>query len=241
MLAAARVVTPEQFQPGQRYPLVVMLHGHGATSDGFAGVFFAVGVSAELIVCAPSGPHPVWLRSGQGRSWYPPVGLFNEAVTARREAEPTLSNKQCRAKVELAEQQAAESYVLAAIDGVARDYPVDPNRIFLVGHSEGGVLAYGLGLGHPKRFRGLVVIGARLRLAYADPGRLERAAGRIRVLVCHSPDDQAIDFAHGRRAHDTLRQAGIDSSFERYHGGHALTAQLVRRIAGWIKKAARDA
>lgn len=239
MVAGARVVTPKTIEPGRRYPLVVVLHGHGGSNDRMAGLFTAAGLSPDVIVCAPSAPHPVWLNNGQGFSWYPPATLYNEILAARREADPSLSLQQARAAVERLEQDAAERYVLSAIDAVSRDYPVDPERTFVVGHSEGGVLAYGLALSAPNRFRGLVVIGTRLRAADAAPERLEQAAGQLRVLICHSPDDEAMAFTEGRSAYRTLKGAGIDTSFERYAGGHGLTVELIRRIAGWIDRAAR--
>jgi phospholipase/carboxylesterase len=234
--ASARVVTPVEIEAERRYPLVVVLHGHGASAEPMAGIFLAAGLSPELIVCAPAGPHPVWRQDGQGRSWYPPVALYDEA---RKSAEPAAAERR-RLEIDRLEQGAANCYVLAAMDAVIREYPVDAKRIFLMGHSEGGVLAYGLALTHPERFRGVVAIGARLRSADADGERLERAAGLLSFLVCHSPDDDAIDLSHAEEAHGTLRAAGIESRLHRYGGGHGLTVDLIRSIASWIERRCRE-
>lgn len=231
VLGAGRLVLPDNRKGGSRVPLVVALHGHGGTPEPMAGMFFAAGLSPDLAVLALYGPYTVRHDQGVGYSWYPPLWLFNEELARRRRA-----GEEDRTGLERHEQDVSEGYVLAAIEATCRDYAatVDCERVFLLGFSQGGALAYGLALSHPDRFRGLVAIGAALRDISVDEARLAAAAGRFEVLVCHSPEDEAIAFAKGRAAHERLERAGIESRFLRYDGGHALTASLLQRIARWI-------
>ena len=103
-----------------------------------------------------------------------------------------------------------------------------------MGHSEGGVLAYGLALENSDLFRGLIVVGARLRESDADPGILTNAAGRLEVMICHSRGDRAISFDHATEAAKTLRSFGIKSKVYSYVGGHGLTAEIAQTIGRWI-------
>ena len=103
-----------------------------------------------------------------------------------------------------------------------------------MGHSEGGELAYGLALEHPDRFRGLVVVGARLRESDAAPGILTNAAGRLQVMICHSRGDMAVSFDHATAAAETLKGSGIQSKVYSYEGGHGITAELAQTIGRWI-------
>ncbi|HEY1191355.1 MAG TPA: alpha/beta fold hydrolase [Gemmata sp.] len=50
--------------------------------------------------------------------------------------------------------------VVAVLDQLAKRYPVDPKRTFLVGHSMGAVQAVALAQKHPERFAGIAVLGA---------------------------------------------------------------------------------
>lgn len=156
-------------------------------------------------------------------------------VVAQRRAESGGSKIEVGQEIEHREQAAAAGYVLAAIEAVSRDYPVDPERVFVLGHSEGGVLAYWLGLEHPTRFRGLIVIGSRLRASAASEARLKRVAGRLEVLVCHSREDRAMSYEAAESSHERLRAAGIDSRLLRYEGGHSLTVPLIKKVAEWIE------
>lgn len=234
VLTSGRVVAPERVEPGRRLPLVVALHGYGATPEGMAGILAAAGVSPDLVLCAPSGPYPVLLDQGLGRSWYPPTALVDELVRTAGVG----GQADRRRELDRREQESAERAVLAAVDAVSREQPVDRDAVFLLGHSQGGVLAYGLALAHPDRFRGLVVVGSRLREEDATAERLARAAGRLKVLVCHSPEDPAVDIEEGRSASRRLGDAGVETRLVRYAGGHGFTADLVRRIVGWIGETA---
>ncbi|MCP4898957.1 MAG: prolyl oligopeptidase family serine peptidase [bacterium] len=231
VLGGMRIVTPMPFEEKQKYPLVVALHGHGGDSENMVGIFNRTSTSLSAVICAPYGPHPIPFDKGHGYSWYPAPWLYREVL---RTGGP-LSDRQIRQEsFEDHEQEIGIRYVLAAIDAMKDRYPIDDKRIFLLGHSEGGVLAYGLAIKHPDLFRGLIVVGSRLRDRDATPELLAAAAGRLQVRIYHSHEDEAIDFAHATKAHEALSAKGVDSKVVVYRGGHSLTVELVRDAARWI-------
>lgn len=235
VLGACRLTAPDEVEPGRRYPLVLALHGSGGVPEPLAGVFQAVGLRPGFFVCAPYGPYPVRVPEGVGFSWYPSPAIFRDVLSSG----PGEGDRAERRRLlEEREQAVSERFVLAALEAVQREHPVDPGRVFLLGHSQGGGLAYALALRHPDRFRGLAVVGARLPERAAALDLLKTAAGRLRVLVCHSPDDPVAPFARAEEAHGKLKAAGIETRLHRYAGGHALTGPLVREIAAWIERRA---
>jgi len=221
----------------RKYPLVMILHGHGGNPENYVGTFERVASSLEAIVCAPYGPYPIPFERGHGYSWYPAPWFFRELLTT---GTSTGGLTQRRKEIELQEQTVSRGFVLAAIDHVSDRYPVDPDLIFLMGHSEGGVLAYGLALEHPNLFRGLIVVGARLRESDATPEILTEAAGKLEIMICHSRGDSAISFDHAKAAAETLKSAGVQSRIFPYEGGHGLTAELVQTIGRWIAARCRN-
>ena len=52
----------------------------------------------------------------------------------------------------------AENFVLQLIREIRAKYPIDPNRIFLSGLSNGAIGAYLMGMFYPDRFAGVVPI-----------------------------------------------------------------------------------
>lgn len=232
VLGACRLTEPEKVKAGRRYPLVLALHGSGGGPEPLAGVFQAVGLRPGFFVCAPYGPYAVRVPDGVGYSWYPPPAVFRDVLSSG----PGEGDRaERRRALEEREQAVSERFVLAALEAVQREHPVDPERVFLLGHSQGGGLAYALALRHPDRFHGLAVVGARLPERAATAEALKAAAGRLRVLVCHSPEDQAVPFARAEAAHRALKAAGVETRLHRYAGGHGLTGPLVREIAAWVE------
>lgn len=233
MLGSMRVVAPRHMEEGRKYPLVVILHGHGANPESYVSLFDIAETGSEAIICAPYGPYPIARQSGHGYSWYPPPWLFRDVLAAGGSEEDRAAR---RSELEQTEQAVTDRHVFAAIEAVSKAYPVDEQQIFLMGHSEGGILAYSLGLNNPHRFSGLIIVGARLRDSDASPELLAAAAGRLRVLICHSKEDQAIAFDYAKTAQNTLAGAGVKSRLLPYKGGHGLTAPLIRTIDGWIRE-----
>jgi phospholipase/carboxylesterase len=230
VLGGLRAVAPDPMEKDRDYPLVVILHGHGANPERYGGLFELAGTSLQAVVCAPYGPYPIFYENERGYSWYPAPWFFREVLARGGQAD----DRARRQEIERHEQEVSNAYVLAAIAEVKARYPIASDQVYLMGHSEGGVLAYGLAIRHPELFRGLIVIGSRLRDEDATPQLLDAAAGRLQALICHSRKDQAIDYEAAKSAHSRLKKAGIQSQLVSYMGGHAITGELVKTIATWI-------
>jgi phospholipase/carboxylesterase len=235
-LGGLRVVAPRKMEEGRRYPLVLILHGHGANPELYAGLFEYVETELGAIVCAPYGPYPIFLEQGRGYSWYPAPWLYQEVLARGGTADDRPLR---RREIEEREQAVSYSYVQAAIEEVKARYPVDPEQVYVLGHSEGGVLAYGLAMRNPDTIKGLVVVGSRLREVDSSADLLSQAAGKLQVLICHSREDQMMAFEAAKSAHAMLKKAGIRSKLVAYEGGHGITSELVKIIARWIESPGR--
>ena len=237
VLGGIRVVVPKDMESERAYPLVMVLHGHGGNPENYVGMFERAGSSLDAIVSAPYGPYPIPFERGHGYSWYPAPWFFQEVLRAGTSIGDLT---QRRKEIDLQEQVVSRDFVLAAIDHVTGELPIDPDRIFLLGHSEGGVLAYGLALEHPDRFRGVIVVGSRLRESDATPDILTTASGQLDVMICHSRADEAISFDNATAAAKILKGAGIQNKIYVYEGGHGLTGELIQTIGRWITARSRD-
>jgi polyhydroxybutyrate depolymerase len=80
------------------------------------------------------------------------------------------------------------------LDALLLNYPVDPQRVYLYGYSDGAAMAYRLACDHTGRFAALVSGAGQFPVQ--DPGRCAPSAP-IAVLEVHSLDDEAIPFDGG--------------------------------------------
>ncbi len=159
---------PPRATASQRAPLLVLLHGFGSSGANHTR-FFAVTEAARargFRVVAPDGT-----LDGQGRRFW-------NATAACCDLEGRDPDD--------------VGYVLALIDEAIAQAGVDPQRVHLLGHSNGGFLALRLAREHAGR------INSATSVAGAGAAAGEAGAGRTRILQIHGSADALIHLEGGR-------------------------------------------
>ena len=136
---AHRVLLPAGAGP---HPTVVMLHG--LSGDDRVMWIFAPRLPAGWLLVAPRAPHP---EPRGGHAWLPRAPHEWPAMDRFAPA---------AARIE------------RLIEALPATYGADPEAIYLMGFSQGGVMAYDLALGRPERFKALVALSSWLPDAVAD-------------------------------------------------------------------------
>lgn len=120
--------TPEHYEPGYDYPLVIWLHSD-ASSEGELGEVMPALSARNYAAISPRGCHASRKKGG-----YFEWSLSESALAL------------------------AEEKVLESIDFMRDRLSIHPQRIFLAGYGKGGTLAQILGLQNPQKFAGVVSI-----------------------------------------------------------------------------------
>jgi predicted peptidase len=133
-----RLYVPQSYDPAAAAPLVVALHGFGGDQDYFFRAVKALPSLLEkhgFIFVAPMG------LAADG--WYgAPLSIPGSAPRSSGAPPP----RQVRTPEEETRYRAlSEADVMTVVDLVRREYRVDPNRIYLMGHSMGGFGTWWLG------------------------------------------------------------------------------------------------
>lgn len=193
-----RMLTPEKEEPGEKYPLVIFLHGYGERGDDN---------EAQLLYGASQFSNP------ENREKYPAYVIF-----------PQCNDKFWTAKIDytlfmpgcaVPQESAAERSVMQLIDSVISTHPVDTDRIYISGISMGAVAAYDLVCRYPDRFAAAVPICGGI-----NPDRL-KAAGKVSFRIFHGSDDEQVPSICGREAYKTLKAAGSNVEYIEFPGmGH---------------------
>ncbi len=195
------------------HPTLFVLHGYGANAHDLLGLAPHL-LGGRALVIAPQGPLAVPLDP-QGRltgyAWFP-LSLAQpptpsdvaQGITAAREF----------------------------IDEATRRYPVDPERMGLLGFSQGGVVALALALGAPKRFKALAALSTWL------PDELDRSlasdATGLPVWMQHGTKDEVIAVARARDSRAKLEARGVGLTYREYEMGHEISAPSLRDLVGWL-------
>lgn len=86
-----------------------------------------------------------------------------------------------------------EGYLMSIIDDVSKKYNVDPKRIFIIGHSNGGFMAHRMACTHSDRIAAIVSISGA---SFADPSQC-KPSSPISVLQIWGTGDKTLPFAGG--------------------------------------------
>jgi predicted peptidase len=104
---------------------------------------------------------------------------------------------------------------LAILDEVAKEYKVDPKRIYLTGLSMGGYGTWSMATAHPERWAAIAPIcGA------GDP----KSAEKLKDIPCwcfHGDEDKAVPVQRSRDMIEALRAVGAHPTYFEFPGvGH---------------------
>ena len=207
-----RVRRASQAETGDaRPPLLVLLHGVGSNELAMAALMgwfdprFIV-VSAR----APIELEPfafAWLHV----TFTPdgPIIEGDEAVAACRDA-------------------------AAFVDEAVAAYGADPDRVYLAGFSQGGIVGLGTLLTTPEKVAGAVCMSGRL-----PPELLPHVASRDRlldraVLIVHGVHDETLGIAYARSAKTILENLPVALDYREFDMGHTTTDESMAFVADWL-------
>jgi phospholipase/carboxylesterase len=135
-----------------------------------------------------------------------------------------------------AEQLEASRARIAGLMDAVIAQGVLAESVFLVGFSQGAVMALETALKYPERLGGVVALSGYL----ASPGRLatERHAAnaRVPVFLSHGTKDETLPVDFGRRAEVALTSFGYSVEYHEYPNGHRISSSGVRDIRAFLHR-----
>lgn len=114
---------------------------------------------------------------------------------------------------------------------------IRPERIIVGGFSQGGAVAYQLGLTYPKPLCGLLAMSTY----FATNSIIERheANAGIPINIHHGTHDPVVPEALGRKAAEELKELGYLVNYSSYPIQHTLCLEEIKRISNWFQERLR--
>jgi len=182
-----RVYVPTSYKAERAYPLIVALHGNGLTEDYFFGLDTPkIAEERGYILAAPLGYR---VDGGYGR------------------------NNSNRSVEELPKLELSEKDVMNVLDLMRRDYRIDPDRIYVAGHSMGGGGAWYLAPRYPQTWAAIGSFAGG-----GDPATLA-GAKHIAQFVVHGDADTTASVEQSRNMVAELKRLGVDHQYIEVPGG----------------------
>jgi len=187
-----RLYVPKGYKPSKPLPLIIALHGLGATEDSFFDQYGrrlpALAEERGYIVAAPLGYR---VDGGYGVSLGGPSG---DPAAARSRA-------------------LSELDVMQVLQSVRSRYTVDDQRVYLMGHSMGAIGTWAIAAKTPNQWTALGVFSG---FGVASNARIMSG---IPQFVVHGDADATVAVGGSRLMVAALRAVGADVQYVEVPGG----------------------
>ena len=167
----AKLFFPNSYQRGQRWPLIVLLHGYGANGALQDAIF--------------------GLRPRQNERGY--LLLVPEGREDARGNQFWAATEACCDFAAEGDPDEDVDYLTALLEETLRSAEIDPERVSLVGHSNGGYMSYRMACERPALLQRFVV------LAGSDKGLDMRCPPSVplSLLHIHGTADPTVSYRSG--------------------------------------------
>lgn len=205
------LITPDDYDQAKQYPMVMLLHGFGASMQDLAAITPLIGRNDYIYVC-PNAPIEIDVGPGlpgysmTGYSWVPPRGEATE--------------EDIQTTTQTLEQFFSE--IIAKHNAVEKE-------VILLGFSQGGSMTYRCGLSRPDLFAGAIILSSGFP---EDATDYLSGDAKLPIFIGHGLQD---NIERSRNANESLLQNGYNVRYEEYPIGHEITQEVINDVVDWIK------
>lgn len=193
-------VTPPESVAEPAFALV--LHGLGDSMAGWQPIAAELRLPALGFVFA-NAPMPYF----GGYSWYRIPGMTGPADTREQQ---------------LADLASSRAKLVELVDHLLGELDLPPERLFLLGFSQGCAMALDHALRSDHRYAGVVGISGHVDCLDDYPEQLGSAAEAQAILWTHGSHDPVIPLALPEAGLEHLRACGLAPDWRVYPKGHEL-------------------
>jgi phospholipase/carboxylesterase len=121
------------------------------------------------------------------------------------------------------------------IDELLPAYPIDPQKLFLLGFSQGSLLSMCYTLTHPSRVAGAIAqsgyIPSHISLEIKETDLKNKP-----FILTHGVQDTMIPIEWARASRDRLQALGVDLTYHEFTMGHNVSMDSLDIISQWLEK-----
>jgi phospholipase/carboxylesterase len=197
--------------PDARPPLLIQLHGVGSNErDLFS---FADLLDPRFLVLSARAP---LVRGPDSFAWFD-VRFLPEGFAINPD-----------------QLRASRDRILQFIAEAVAAYGADPQRVYLLGFSQGAIMSLTTLLSSPDTLAGVVALSGRIppeALPWSAPN--EALAGAP-IFLAHGRQDSVIPLSYGQNARDVLLRLPVDLTYREYDMPHTIGPHTMRDLLAWL-------
>lgn len=199
--------------PTENPALIVLIHGYGSNErDLFS---FAGELPQDAYIVSLRAPHELGPES---YAWFNINFLADNSRFS-----------------DIPQGIASRERIAAQIKDLITRFVVDPERVTLIGFSQGCILAYAIALSYPGLIKDVVGLSGYVnRELIQIPANAD--FGKLRFFVSHGNVDQVVPVEWARQAPAFIEELTIPITYKEYPVGHGVAPQNFYDFRRWMEQ-----
>jgi phospholipase/carboxylesterase len=193
-------------------PLLVLLHGYGSNELDLLGL--ASEVDPRFQVVSVRAPVPL---GGPAFAWFP----------------LQFTERGIEADVQRAATSRAD--LMEEIPRLVEQYGADPAHVYLVGFSQGAIMAGAIALCMPELVAGAVLMSGRVMSEMVPPESARERLTGLPILVVHGNHDDVLPIENGRAARDLLQKLPVELTYREFPMAHQVSTESLALVGDWLR------
>jgi phospholipase/carboxylesterase len=194
-------------------PLVIFLHGYGSDERDLFGIKDELSPgSTYLSVRAPLEV------DGGGYKWF------------------TQDTDQAEYEGVTSDVDKSTDLLRTFIEQATEKYGTQPDKVVLIGFSQGAMMTYQIGLQHPELVRGIAPLSGKILADLNARLKPDEGLKSLKVFIGHGSADNRVPFSGATEAQTVLENLLITPQFHSYAGaGHTITSAEIADLKRWLE------
>ncbi|HLW03805.1 MAG TPA: alpha/beta fold hydrolase [Ktedonobacterales bacterium] len=210
-LSLAHLVQPASARSEGKPPLLIQLHGIGSNErDLFA---FAPLLDPRFLVLSVRAPQVV---GPDNFAWFEVQFLEQGYI---------INAEQLRSSFE---------ELVRFIGAATAAYEADPQRVYLIGFSQGASMSLAVSLAHPELVAGACIMSGRLMPEVVPWFAPKEQVQGLPLLVTHGTEDVVIPIRYARQARQALEDLPVSLTYHEYRMGHEVSPSNLEDVRTWL-------
>ncbi|MFK7050656.1 MULTISPECIES: alpha/beta hydrolase [Flavobacterium] len=196
----------------EKNPLLLLLHGYGSNEEDLFS--FASELPDHYYIISARAPYNLMPNA---YAWY--------AINFDADENKFSDLDQARSSRET---------IVHFIDELVENYAIDPNKITLIGFSQGCILSYATALSYPNKIQRIVGMSGYFNQEIALKDYQKNNFNNLQIFASHGSVDQVVPVEWARKAQPILNDLGIKNSYKEYPVGHGVAPQNFYDFKNWL-------
>ncbi len=188
---------------------VIFLHGRGTNGEDLMPLAEAFNFPSLQFVFPHAPMHCPDFPGG--RMWFGPTSEGTPGIETSRKLLTTFM----------------DDLIVGRVGGSTQNSGIPAEKIFVIGFSQGAVMALDVGLRFPKRLACIAALSGFLAGPETLQDEKSAASLSVPILLLHGTADQVVKVDGSRRAYNTLSDIGYDVQIKEYEMAHQIIPEEI--------------